>query len=168
PLMSTSTGAPSARARSLGRSDDAKGMPAATAPSPPTTPVAIVRKRRFFRSTPSLLIRDFSNAEHADYTGASKVGLPALRPLVLPFPVMDNLRKIGAFVVRSVVIGLALAFVVVWLRPDVFPRPDARETSYAAAVAEAAPTVVNVHIARRIPMRSPLLDDPFNLLPVPD
>src|SRR5690606_35196565 len=86
----------------------------------------------------------------------------------LPFPVMDNLRKIGAFVVRSVVIGLALAFVVVWLRPDVFPRPDARETSYAAAVAEAAPTVVNVHIARRIPMRSPLLDDPFNLLPVPD
>ena len=79
---------------------------------------------------------------------------------------MDVLRKGSGFLLRSVTIGLALAFVVVWLRPGAFQR--GRVDSYAEAVAVAAPAVVNVHIARRVPVRSALLDDPFNLLPAPD
>ena len=79
---------------------------------------------------------------------------------------MDVFRKGSAFLLRSVTIGLALAFVVIWLRPDAFPRGSV--DSYADAVAAAAPAVVNVHIARRVPVRSPVLDDPFNLLPAPD
>lgn len=82
---------------------------------------------------------------------------------------MDALRKNSAFLLRSVTVGLALAFVVVWLRPEWFGRVDGGHSgSYAAAVAVAAPAVVNVHIARRVPIQSDLLDDPFNLLPAPD
>ena len=44
--MSTSTGAPAALARSLGKNDITKGTAVATAPMPPTTPVAPMRKRR--------------------------------------------------------------------------------------------------------------------------
>ena len=45
-LMSTSTGAPAALARSLGQNDITNGAAAATAPMPPTTDVAPIRKRR--------------------------------------------------------------------------------------------------------------------------
>ena len=45
--MSTSTGAPAAFARSLGKNDITNGVATATAPTPPTTPVAPIRKRRF-------------------------------------------------------------------------------------------------------------------------
>src|SRR5512132_1067547 len=44
--MSTSIGAPAAFARSLGHSDITNGTATATAPSPPTTDVAPIRKRR--------------------------------------------------------------------------------------------------------------------------
>ncbi len=45
--MSTSTGAPAAFARSLGKNDITNGVAAATTPTPPTAPVAPIRKRRF-------------------------------------------------------------------------------------------------------------------------
>ena len=45
--MSTSTGAPAAFARSLGKNDITNGVATATAPMPPTTLVAPIRKRRF-------------------------------------------------------------------------------------------------------------------------
>src|SRR6478672_3251741 len=49
--MSTSTGAPAAFARSLGHSDITNGVATATAPIPPTTEVAPIRKRRLSLST---------------------------------------------------------------------------------------------------------------------
>jgi hypothetical protein len=45
--MSTSTGAPAALARSLGKNDITNGVAAATTPTPPTALVAPIRKRRF-------------------------------------------------------------------------------------------------------------------------
>src|ERR1700676_3129801 len=50
-LMSCSTGAPAAFARSLGQRLIAKGTAAAAAPMPPTTVVAPIRRRRFLLST---------------------------------------------------------------------------------------------------------------------
>ena len=49
--MSTSTGAPAAFARSLGQNDITNGVAVATTPTPPTTLVAPIRKRRFPLST---------------------------------------------------------------------------------------------------------------------
>ena len=74
----------------------------------------------------------------------------------------------AAFAVQAVTVGLALAFIVVWWRPDLFARGEAGDVaSYAEAVARAAPAVVNIHTARRVAVASPLLDDPFDLLPAP-
>ena len=50
-LMSTSTGAPAAFARAEGQNDITNGVAAATAPTPPTTPPAMIRNRRLFVST---------------------------------------------------------------------------------------------------------------------
>jgi serine protease DegS len=50
---------------------------------------------------------------------------------------------------RSIVLGLAVAFVVVWLRPDLLGDRDG-PASYAAAVDRSAPSVVNIHTARRV------------------
>ncbi|MCA1798625.1 MAG: trypsin-like peptidase domain-containing protein [Xanthomonadaceae bacterium] len=79
---------------------------------------------------------------------------------------MSALRHSISFVLQSVTVGLALAFIVVWLRPDWFAeavRDRGKPTgSYADAVAAAAPAVVNVHTARRVAQRrNPLLDDPL-------
>lgn len=54
------------------------------------------------------------------------------------------------FIARFVVIGLALAFVVVWWRPDWLPpadsgAPSLTPDSYAAAVNRAAPAVVSIY-----------------------
>jgi Do/DeqQ family serine protease len=79
------------------------------------------------------------------------------------------------FLSQSVVIGLAAAFIVVFLRPDLLmqgrgaPAPVAPPatalaggtTSYASAVQRTAPAVVNIHTAKRVrPRPNPLLDDP--------
>jgi hypothetical protein len=52
--MLTSTGAPAAFARALGCIDDTNGHATATIPAPPTTLVAAAKKRRRFRSAPSV------------------------------------------------------------------------------------------------------------------
>ncbi len=53
------------------------------------------------------------------------------------------------FTLQFVVLGLALAFVAVWLRPDLLPAlqesSDADRTSYADAINRAAPSVVSVY-----------------------
>lgn len=75
---------------------------------------------------------------------------------------METLRKPLWFLLQSVTLGLALAFVVVWLRPDWFNGTAGPDTvSYADAVAAAAPAVVNIHTNRRVANRTPgLLGDP--------
>ena len=80
------------------------------------------------------------------------------------------------FILRSVTVGLAAAFVILLLKPDLLPRavsePNATPAavsggssdtaSYARAVAVAAPAVVNVHTASVVTRQpSPLLNDPF-------
>ena len=76
------------------------------------------------------------------------------------------------FALQSVTAGLALAFVVLILKPEWIPnlaggKPLIRATqddvvSYARAVAIATPAVVNVHTAKAVTsLPSPLLNDPF-------
>lgn len=84
---------------------------------------------------------------------------------------MKRLKKTLAFLLRSVTLGLALAFVVVWLRPDLLGRINAVRANFSAspaagsfhaAVSATAPSVVNIHSARRAADRdTPWLDDPL-------
>lgn len=87
---------------------------------------------------------------------------------------MQQWRKPLMFLSQSVVVGLAAAFVVVYLRPDLLragsePAAPAASaagalsapTSYAGAVRRTAPAVVNIHTARRVAARpGPLQQDP--------
>ena len=62
--------------------------------------------------------------------------------------------------------GLALAFVVVMVHPELLApvqQPQTQPTlSYASAVQAAAPAVVNIHTARVVLARpDPLVDDEF-------
>ena len=84
---------------------------------------------------------------------------------------MKRLKKSLFFLLQSVTLGLALAFIVVWLRPDLLgsinalrlARPvDATPGSFHSAVSATAPSVVNIHSARRVADRdSPWLSDPL-------
>jgi S1-C subfamily serine protease len=62
---------------------------------------------------------------------------------------MDSRFKIAAFVVQSVLLGLAVAFLVVLVKPGLIrPSGDTGavvQTSYAAAVAASSPAVANVY-----------------------
>ena len=90
-----------------------------------------------------------------------------------------RLHRSLLFVVQAVVLGLALAFVVVWLAPQWLPGRDRtveiHETpaapvsalaaplvdSYAGAVEQAAPAVVNINTAKVVTLRrNPFFDDP--------
>ena len=86
---------------------------------------------------------------------------------------MQQLRGIAIFVLQSIIVGLAAAFIVVYLRPDLLggangPRTPEGNTgmavgpaSYADAVTRTAPAVVNIHSAKRITQQGlPFLDDP--------
>ena len=75
------------------------------------------------------------------------------------------------FALQSVTAGLALAFVVLALKPEWIPRlagdaperrPGGDPVSYARAVERANPAVVNIHTAKAVTsLPSPLLNDPF-------
>ncbi len=94
-----------------------------------------------------------------------------------PAPSGARARRVLIFVAQSITLGLAAAFLVVLFRPGLIARDHAtvevRETvspaaptggpaSYAAAVARAAPAVVNVNTAKVIAVQPhPLLNDPF-------
>lgn len=71
------------------------------------------------------------------------------------------------FVGRWVVVGLAMAFVVVLFRPELINPGTAANLaspalSYASGVATAAPAVVNIHTARVVRTNAnPLVDDEF-------
>jgi serine protease DegS len=83
-----------------------------------------------------------------------------------------RLATVFKFALQSVTAGLALAFVILILKPEWIPdiargtatpqsRPD-DVVSYARAVAIATPAVVNVHTAKAVSsLPSPLMNDPF-------
>jgi serine protease DegS len=97
------------------------------------------------------------------------------------FPIMMRLTRSLKFIIQFVVLGLAVAFILVYLLPhNLLPggdsnqivevqeaplRPLDRNTgpvSYADAVEVAAPAVVNIHTRKVITREShPLLDDPI-------
>lgn len=65
-----------------------------------------------------------------------------------------RLSAIAAFFIKSVIVGLAAAFLILWLRPDLLQRGAANDivptdwhgpASYADAVNRAAPAVVSVY-----------------------
>jgi S1-C subfamily serine protease len=59
---------------------------------------------------------------------------------------MGHTRQSLRLVAQYGVIGLALAFIAVLIRPDLFaPRAPERTNGYAAAVAASAPAVVNIY-----------------------
>lgn len=86
-------------------------------------------------------------------------------------------HKPFVFFFQTITIGLAVAFVVLLLRPDLLNNgqqvvefiegtasslpAQAGPVSYADAVALAAPAVVNIHSRKTVVQSSPLLDDPF-------
>src|ERR1700691_1757754 len=82
---------------------------------------------------------------------------------------MNNTRSIVSFLFRAVVVGLAIAFLLVWWRPALLGAAPARAPiaapvsgrapvvmrSFADAVARAAPAVVNIYTARVVTERAP-------------
>jgi serine protease DegS len=90
---------------------------------------------------------------------------------------LQNARVLLSFLVRAVVVGLAIAFLVVWWKPTLLgahasgtpvaaviiapspvaaaPSPTVVMQSFADAVARAAPAVVNIYTARVVRERTP-------------
>ena len=91
---------------------------------------------------------------------------------------MPRVSRTLAFLFRSAVAGLALAFVLVWLLPEVGPAlrarfglqrdtaaastagPGAGPLSYAQAVERAAPSVVSVYVSKVVTERPILVPNP--------
>jgi serine protease DegS len=76
--------------------------------------------------------------------------------------VMRTLIRSVLFLLQSVVVGLAIAFVLVYFHPGflangIAPGPV---DSYAAAVEASSASVVNVYSARRTEIPGPLINDP--------
>ena len=84
-----------------------------------------------------------------------------------------RLRSILSYIVRAVVLGLAIAFVLTVVWPDLLhpktdsveirqalpttaSRPDFGPVSYAAAVENSAPAVVNINTAKVVSVRRTL------------
>src|SRR5690606_29467900 len=76
-------------------------------------------------------------------------------------------RNVLVFLLQSVLVGLAVAFVVVYFKPTLLGQSSAVNSapapgSYAAAVNLSAAAVVNVHTAKRVvSQRHPFFDDPL-------
>ncbi len=76
---------------------------------------------------------------------------------------MASLKSALVFVLQSVVVGLAVAFLVVLVRPDLMPgiaETSPGPASYADAVATAAPSVVNVYTKRLVQESEPESERP--------
>ena len=67
---------------------------------------------------------------------------------------MKALAKLLFFLFQAAVVGLAAAFVVIWLKPSLLASRglagDQAPGSYSQAVAVSSPSVVNVHSARHV------------------
>ena len=71
------------------------------------------------------------------------------------------MRDTAILIVRSVIVGLAVAFLVVWFRPELLVSDQDNETGGGSvlalipdAVAAAAPSVVNIYTTRAVPAPS--------------
>ena len=72
---------------------------------------------------------------------------------------MVGLKSAALFVMQSIVVGLAVAFLVVLLRPDLLPTAGGgAPASYADAVEISAPAVANVYV-KRLVAYSPSADE---------
>jgi serine protease DegS len=78
---------------------------------------------------------------------------------------MQKWTRLLTFIAQSVTVGLAAAFVVVMIRPDLLglgetePATSRSPASFAQAVARSAPSVANVHTVTRVRSDPGLLDD---------
>ncbi|MCL4315983.1 MAG: Do family serine endopeptidase [Gammaproteobacteria bacterium] len=85
-----------------------------------------------------------------------------------------QLKKLLSFLVKAAIAGLAAAFIVLYLWPDLLHKPGEPQTqvaaplpaatgpaSYAGAVERAAPAVVNINTSKLVIQRNPFFDDPF-------
>ena len=67
---------------------------------------------------------------------------------------MADLKSALVFILQSIVVGLAVAFVVVLVRPDLLPvvqlSANDRPTSFADAVDQSAPSVATVYTKRLV------------------
>jgi serine protease DegS len=59
-----------------------------------------------------------------------------------------QIARILSFVAQSIVIGLAVAFLVVLVQPSLLNDPGQEVGSYAPAVVASAPAIVNIHTAQ--------------------
>jgi serine peptidase DegS len=73
---------------------------------------------------------------------------------------LTGLKSAALFVMQSIVVGLAVAFLVVLIRPDLLPAVGSggAPASYADAVEISAPTVANVY-TKRLVEYSPATDE---------
>jgi len=72
-----------------------------------------------------------------------------------------GLKSALVFVMQAIVVGLAVAFVVVVIRPDLMPGvADDRPLSYADAVARSAPSVASINSKRLVQERDELTGRP--------
>jgi serine peptidase DegS len=72
-----------------------------------------------------------------------------------------NLKSALVFVLQSIVVGLAVAFLVVLVRPDLMPGiagSDAGPASYADAVSQSAASVANIYTKRLVQSTDALTD----------
>jgi len=67
-----------------------------------------------------------------------------------------NMKNVISFILKSIIVGLAAAFLVVWLRPEWFSAPwaagnaDVQLSAIPNAVAATSPAVVNVYTTRAV------------------
>ena len=76
---------------------------------------------------------------------------------------MANFKSALVFLLQSIVVGLAVAFVVVLVRPDLMPGLDnngSRPASYADAVSLSAASVANIYTKRLVQEAGPNTDRP--------
>ena len=78
--------------------------------------------------------------------------------LILKGILLAGLKSALLFILQSIVVGLAVAFLVVLVRPDLLPAiggsPNGAVASYADAVDISAPAVANVYTKRLVEYRS--------------
>ncbi len=84
--------------------------------------------------------RNYTHRAEALTTGANRYACYT-DPMPLPW-------KVLVFLGQSVIIGLAAAFVVVFLRPEIIGSRQGQTSGYAEAVAASAPAVVNIYTAQ--------------------